>query len=194
VEQAIKDYLKQLTKENIGSSHNQTVENSKLVDFVAAKLTRQKFRKRPLVPETLETIKRKVSISIKKQRPIHLIIPFGGYKHFWNASYPHPNWAEVFHFRHIINYLDPILAVYEPGAMVEYVSEDLILPRMNNYPRKSLETYAKDFRKLLITAQNISPNNLKFNYWRVSQKIDPKVILTQVENALPTAWKNLSKQ
>jgi hypothetical protein len=197
VEQAIKDYLKQLTKENIGSSHNQTVENSKLVDFVAAKLTRQKFRKRPLVPETLETIKRKVSISIKKQRPIHLIIPFGGYKHFWNASYPHPNWAEIFHFHHITEYLEPILATYEPGVLVEYVSEDLIVPRMNNYPPKALEIYADDFRKLLSQMQKATPQNLELRFWRVSEKYDSKKIIAEVEQALPSArqnWEKLSKE
>lgn len=157
--------------------------------FVAKKLLRKKFRKQKLLEETRSDITNKVSLSIQENRPLHFAIPFGGYKHFWNPSHPRPDWAEFFTLHSLTEWLAPVLAVYVPGAIVEFISEDLILPRMNNYPEETLDQYAKGFSNLLDFYKKISPQNLRLEYYRLGDKFDKKKMTEEVEKILPTSWK-----
>lgn len=43
-----------------------------------------------------DDISQKIQLAVDANEPIYLIIIFGGYKHFWNDSYPHVDWAELF--------------------------------------------------------------------------------------------------
>lgn len=152
--------------------------------FIVNKLLRKKFRRR-IDDSVRKSIVKKVNLSIKENRPIHLIVPFGSYKHFWNPSHPETDWAEIFHFIWMTEYVAPILAVYEPGVVLEYVSEDIILPRMNNYPDEALEAYAKSFRKLIDFYQGYLPGNFKLKYWRIGDKYNKETLVSKVENLVP---------
>ena len=153
-------------------------------DFVMNKLLRKKFRRR-ISENTKKAIAEKVLSCVQNGRPIHLTIPFGGYKHFWNPSHPEPDWAEVFHFLWMTEYVSPILAVHKPGVILEYVSEDLILPLMNNYPEAALEAYSAAFRKLIKWYSKYIPDNLQIDFWRVSDKYDKRAIIDKVATLLP---------
>ena len=161
--------------------------------FIVSKLTRKKFRRRALVDKTKQAIIEKINLSIQENRSIHLVVPFGGYKHFWNPSHPEPDWAELFNFKYLTEFVSPVLSVYKPGVIIEYVSEDLILTRMNNYPEEALTLYSEIFTKLIEWYNHQTPDNLKFNYFRVKDRCDSKKLIDEVENMLPKRKEEFDK-
>lgn len=187
MQEQVNNYLKELLT-NI-KSYSLTPDEEKKAQhdkagFIIDKLMRKKVRRR-ISEETLKLTKQKVEEQVKNNLPICLVMPFGGYKHFWNTSHPEPDWAEVFHICWMIEYVLPILAIYKPGIILEYVSEDLILPRMNNYSEEVLDIYSSEFRKLLEWYSKYTPENLEFRYWRVSEKYNKQAIIDKVEALLP---------
>lgn len=157
--------------------------------FILQKLLRKKYRKQKLHPNTILDITRKVEISVDEQKPIHLVIPFGGYKHFWNSSHPQSDWAELFTLKFLTQWVSPVIAIHNPGVLVEFISEDVILSRMNNYPENSLDQYAKSFSLLLDIYKKYTPENLRIKFFRISDKYDKNKIVNQVEKLLPSSWK-----
>lgn len=160
-----------------------------LKSFIIQKISRKKFRKQKLFDNALEDITKKVELSIKGDKPLHFTIPFGGYKHFWNPSHPEADWAELFTFKFLSEWVSPILAAYKPGVIIEFISEDLILPRMNNYPDEVLEHYAKSFRALLDEYKKYVPGNLDIKFFRVGERFNKEKIVEGVESILPESWK-----
>ncbi len=161
------------------SESEQKLIDRDLVGFMMQKLSRKRFR-RKLTGDTKNKIRQKVLNSITQKKPIHFVIPFGGYKHYWNPSYPEPDWAEFFHFVWMAEYVAPILAVYKPGVILEYISEDLILNKMNNYPIEALENYSKRFKELVDWFNIKTPANFDIRYFRVSDRYSKDDIIKQV--------------
>src|SRR3989338_6113290 len=92
-----------------------------------------------------------------------------------------------------IDFVSPIVASYHAGVLLEYISEDLILTRMNNYPQASLEQYSKSFSKLLNLYAKNTPKNLQFNYFRIGDRYDKNTIIKRVEELLPERRKDFEK-
>lgn len=181
-------YLKLLLTEIM--PYEPTVEDSKSylrnkVDYIFDKLNRKKFRRKKMGQESLNNLIIKIQESIKKDSPIQLVIPFGGYKHFWSASHPEPDWAELFQFRYITEYVQPIAALYKHGVTIEYVSEDLIVPRMDNYPDKAIEIYMKKFSEVLTWYQKQLSSNIHFTVSRVSSMCDKETLINEVLSKIP---------
>lgn len=150
------------------------------VAFLMSKLMRRNFRRR-VGDDTRLAIEKKIAVNVAEKRPIHFTVPFGGYKHFWNPSHPEPDWAEVLHLRFMIDYVQPLLAVHEPGVLIEYVSEDLMMPRMDNYPESALDAYSAVFRELIDWYQQLVPANLRFDYLRERERVDVSGLVAEVE-------------
>lgn len=192
----LKQFLTTIEKYQLSEDEQKAVSRDK-VAFIVSKLTRKKFRRKKLAPQTLEAITNKVKISIEGNRPIHFVVPFGGYKHFWNSSHPEPDWAELFNFRYLTDFVAPALAVYEPGVIIEYMSEDMILTRMNNYPKAALEKYSEIFKQLIEWYNKLTPKNLEFKFFRVGDRVDKKLMIQDVEAMLPErrkAFNELSQE
>ncbi len=182
------DYLKKLLTQIEGyvpTDEDKKAFSRDKVDYIFRKIDRKKFRRKQLGQESKDHIRAKIKISVDAGKPIHLVIPFGGYKHYWNPSRPEPDWAELFNFRYITEYILPILALYEPGVTMEYMSEDMILPRMNNYPDEVIEKYIAIFKELITWYQKQVPSNLKLTFFRVSDRCDKAEIIKKVEALLP---------
>jgi hypothetical protein len=154
------------------------------VSFILEKIERKRFR-RKLTENTKQKIKEKAIQSLKENKPLHFTIPFGGYKHYWNLSYPEPDWAELFNFRFLTEYVLPILTIYKPGVIIEYISEDLIINRMNNYPRKGLEKHSQIFRRLIEWYKQYAPSNLQIKYFRAGDRCNKNKIIKEIEKVLP---------
>ncbi len=185
------DYLNKLL--TTFQPYNLTDEDQKVldrdkVDFILQKLFRKKFRKQKLHSDTIKEFKDKITTKVNQNQPIYFTIPFGGYKHYWNPSHPEPDWAELFSLKFLTDWVSPILAVYEPGVVIEFVSEDMILPRMNNYPDQALEKYSEAFSTLLSVYRKSLPANLNIKYFRVGDKCNKEEIIEQVEKLLPERW------
>ena len=168
------------------------IEND-LSRFIVDQLSRKKFRRRRLSPQTKQAISQKVEKSIQQNIPIHLVVPFGGYKHFWNKSHPNPDWAELFNFKYLTDYVQAILNTYNPGVIIEYISEDLILNKMDNYPPESLEEYSKNFTELIQWYNQKTPQNLSFEFFRVKDKCNSEDLIKKVESMLPERRKSFEK-
>ncbi len=196
MEKEANDYLKSLF-ENIQlyvltPDEEKTIKRD-MVGFIVDKLTRKKFRRKKLSENRRKDIEGKIKISVKANEPIHFTIPFGAYKHFWNNSHPEPDWAEMFNFRYLTEYVLPVLAVYKPGVILEYISEDMIMTRMDNYPSKFLEDYSKVFTKLVGWYNKLCPKNLEIKYFRVGDRCDKEKIIDIVEKLLPERRKEFDK-
>jgi hypothetical protein len=187
MEQNVNTYLKTLLTKveayQLTPAEHKKVQRDK-AGFITDKIMRKKFRRR-VGDDARKSNQEKVALSIREDRPIHFTIPVGGYKHFWNPSHPGPDWAELIHLRWMTEYVQPILATHKPGVILEYISEDLILPRMNNYPDEALEAYAVDFGKMIKWYQQQVPQNLQLRYWRVGNKHDKQAIIDKIERLLP---------
>jgi hypothetical protein len=153
--------------------------------FLIDKITRKKFRRHTLTSQTLSSVTEKIRNSVKKESPIHFVFPFGGYKHFWNLSHPEPDWAELFSLRYISDLVSPLLSAYEPGVIVEYMSEDLILNRMNNYPIKSLDLYSEIFSNLISWYKQYLPMNFDLRFFRVGDRVNKDELILEVERLIP---------
>ncbi len=160
------------------------IEGDDVAAFIVSKLMRRNFRRR-VGPDTFESVKRNVAASVKEQRPVHFVIPFCASKHFWNSSYPEPDWAELFHLHFMTEHLLPIAAAHEPGIIVEYISQDLILSRLDNYPEEALEAYSTVFPLLLKTFQALVPANFEFRYSRLAELCDGQALVDEVERSWP---------
>ena len=182
--QYLHDLLTQIEPYSPTSDDEKSFSRDK-VDYIFRKIDRKKFRRKKLGEESKNAIREKIRLSVDSNRPIHLVIPFGGYKHYWNPSHPEPDWAELFNFRYITEYVMPILALYEPGVVMEYMSEDMILPRMNNYPPEAIEKYIEVFKQLIEWYQNQVPSNLQIKFFRVSDRCKKEEIIRDVEELLP---------
>lgn len=87
------------------------------------------------------------------------------------------------------------MAVHKPGVILEYISEDLIITRMNNYPKKSIESYSKAFIQLIDWYKQFIPENLEIRYFRVGEKFDKDRLISAVEKLIPeriAEFKNLT--
>lgn len=153
--------------------------------FIAKKMTRKKFRRASLADTTYADILKNVTDSVAKGMPIHMVIPFGGYKHIWNDSQPEPDWAEVFNLRYLTDWAAPVCVAYKPGVIIEYISEDMILTRMDNYPSASLDKYFEIFSKIINWYNKKTPSNLDFRLFRVADKVDKEKLIKKVEELIP---------
>lgn len=152
--------------------------------FIVQSLSRKKFR-RKLTPKARQILKDKVIACLDAKKPIHFTIPFGGYKHFWNESHPEPDWAEIFNLVFLVEYVTPILAVHAPGVIIEYISEDLILPEMNNYPESALDAYAKNFNELVNYFNKRLLSNLQIKFFRIGDRYDKTKIIADTLSVIP---------
>ncbi len=180
-------YLESLIKEfkpYIFTEKDKELISKSKTEFAVNKLTRKKFRKHKVAEKTKEDIRDKVEKSFYENIPIHLTVPFGGYKHFWNSSYPEPDWAEIFTFNHLYNFISPLLKIYKPGVIIEFVSEDIILTKMNNYSPKALDSYSRIFSLLIEKFNNWSPENFQLKFFRISDRCDKDKMVEKIEKLL----------
>lgn len=174
-------------------------------EWIVSKLLRKRFRRSAVHPDTRATISEKVRLTLDEEVPLYIIVGFGGYKHFWNPSHPRVDFAELFNLEFMARYLAPVVAVHEPGVILEYESEDLILTLIDNYPPSALDDYAASFRGLLREFQKRAglPANFQIRFMRPQEeepyrsndyqtKLFQKIEALRAENE--KEWETLSAQ
>jgi hypothetical protein len=182
---------------DLSNEDQRVIEGGDKVDWVTQKILRKKFRKTRIYKETEDDIRRKVSLSIKEEKPLYFIILFGGYKHFWNPAYPEVDWAEFFNLNFMTEYLSPLLKIHQPGVVLDYGSEDVIMTMMDNYPPKDLDAYAESFEKMIKFCARSFPENYQVNYVRTGEKYDSRKLKEKIKRRLPEkkkAWEKLPDQ
>ncbi|HLD57511.1 MAG TPA: hypothetical protein VJA47_04345 [archaeon] len=196
---AVRTYLKDLQefpKYVLTEEDKKSIQSDRVM-WMTRKLLLKRFRKTKLYEETEKDILNKITLSIEKDEPVHLIILFGGYKHFWNPSYPRVDWAELFNLRFMSELVAPLLTVHKPGVVLDYGSEDVIMTMMDNYPEKDLDAYASSFEELLEFYTKYVPSNFKISYVRTGRKYDSDKLKNKITESLPnkrTEWDKLSSE
>ncbi len=148
IKQYIKDLLSVFPEYIVSPEDEEKIKHDR-AQWMAGKLTLKKFRKAKVTEKTKLDILQKIRMSVKENKPIHLIVCLGGYKHFWNPSAPRADWAEFFNLVFMTEYVAPVLKIYPPGVILDYESEDAIMPVIDNYPEEHLDAYAGSFRELI---------------------------------------------
>ncbi|MBI2797670.1 hypothetical protein HYX70_00015 [Candidatus Saccharibacteria bacterium] len=195
MQDSVNSYLRQLLtqiEEHAPTKDEQRKIATDKAGYIFDKLMRKKFRRR-IGETTKKDIHEKIEVSLKEGKPLHFCMPFGGYKHYWNPSHPEPDWAELFNLRYMTDYVLPVLAVHEPGVVLEYISCDVVLRVMNNYPQAALDRYFEAFGKLIDWYSQYAPKNLKINFFRTANKYDRDRLIHQIEDATPERLKEFSR-
>ncbi len=188
----INDILINFPKYTITQEDKKLIETDKAL-WITKKLFRKKFRKTKIYETTFNDILKKVTHSIENNIPIQLVILFGWYKHFWNESHPFVDRAEFFNIKFMSELVSPVLEIHTPGIKLDYASEDIIITKMNNYPRSSLNKYAKSFQQLINTFSQYFPSNFSIKYTRTGEMYDTQKLLSEVEKRLPESRNERNK-
>jgi len=157
--------------------------------WITKKITRKKFRKKSVVGVSFDDILSKIRLSISENKPIKLVFLFWWYKHFWSDSHQKANWAEFFNILFLIDLLKPVLTIYKPWVIFDYASEDVIITKMNNYPKESLELYAESFKELLEYFWKYFPENFEMNYVRTWEKYNRNELFQKIDEKLENCIK-----
>lgn len=182
---------------SLSDEDKKMIEMKGKTEWITKMLLRKKFRKTKIFEETRKDILKKVALSIKEERPLYFIILFGGYKHFWNSSYPEVDWAEFFNLNFMSEFLAPVLEVHRPGVILDYGSEDVVMTLMDNYPETDLDKYAESFEEMIKFYSKHIPNNFKINYVHTGKKYDSEKLKAKIKEKLPEKkkeWEKLSNE
>lgn len=153
----------QLTDDDL---HN--IKSQGLRLFLYKQITRKKFRRWKLPEVAKGYIDRALDACIQNNKPLHVRFRFGGYKLWRLASAPEVDWAEFFALAHYAAYLAPIVAAYQPGVKLLFMSDDMFVEGMDNVPKEDTERYYRSFNSLVVEFQKYFPKNLSFRMIRHS--------------------------
>jgi hypothetical protein len=192
----IKKYLRQLLTEM--PKYPLSIQDQKMLVknkalWITQKLARNNFRRGKITEKNQGFILKQVESSLSKEGPIYLIACFGGYKHYWNPSHPFVDWAEFFNLDFMCQYMAPILKVYPPGIILEYESEDVIIPLIDNYPPHALDDYMGSFKKLIQFFSAKLPKNFIIRTIRCQEQYDSIVLFKRIQELFPQRKKQWDK-
>lgn len=137
-------------------------------DFIYRSIMSKKFRKFSVTPEFDQHVREVIENSVGKNEPLKFSFPFGGYKLWRLEETPEADWAELFTLMYYLKWLKPISENYAPGIWFDFVSDDVIVERMNNIPKVDTESYARSFNELIDFLKAYSPENSKITLTAVS--------------------------
>ncbi len=161
------------------------------VGFLIDRITSGKFKKNKADVETIANLQRKVQEAVKANQPLKFTFPFGGYKLHSMPSYPSVDWAEFFTIAYYADYLSQIVEHYAPGAEFYFVSDEVIINRLNNLPQVDVDAYTESFKKLLEIFSKHFPRNIQFKFQRVRDIYDSEQELwDELESYIPETSNN----
>lgn len=173
-----------------------TIAKSGIVPYLTLHIFSNRYRKSSPAPEFMTDVKRRIITQVKAGKPLRFTIPTGGYKKWQLESASSVNWAELFHLRFMLEYLAPILAIYEPGCILDYYSNDWLIKHISHYPQSDLDVYAASFRALVDLLQPSFPHNLKVRYKRTVDQLNEGELMRRILANRPkieARWKALSE-
>ncbi len=194
VEKFLENKLSNIFNINNDRIFHSTTEKAR---YITDLLCKKKFRKAKISDNTKKDIYNKVLMSIEGNIPLYFVVCFGGYKHFWNKSYPKVDYAELFNLIFFSEYFAPILKIHKPGVILDYGAEDIVITLMDNFPKKDIDNYAQSFRDLISFYSKQIPANFKIIYTRNKEKYNEKDLLKIIFDKLPSkieSLKSLSKE
>lgn len=162
-----------------------------IVGFILERITSGKFKKNKVEPETLINLTRKVKEAVESQKPLKFTFPFGGYKLFSMPSAPTVDYAEFFTMAYYADYVNQVAEHYRPGVEFYFVSDEVIINRMNNVPQSDIDAYTDSFKKLMELFNQNLPQNIRFKFQRVRDLYtSERELWDEVESFMPEVQNN----
>ena len=132
----------------------------RLEELITRRLLAKKFRKSPLNSELAIRVGRTVSHCLFTGAPLRIFVPFGGYKSPSSPEFPWAGWAELFAVAGLSAVVAPICELHAAGVVIEFSSDEMIVPRLTGAERPVLADYRRDFDHVLSFTQPFLPPNL----------------------------------
>lgn len=132
----------------------------RLETLMTRRLTAKKFRKSPLDPEVAGMVARATAYALQTNRPLRLLVPFGGYKSPSSPEFPLAGWAEAFAAAGLAAVVAPICAFHAPGVIIDFSSDEAVVPRLTGAGRSILDRYREGFDHILALVRTYQRHNL----------------------------------
>jgi len=143
------------------------IPNGEVEKAILARAMSKKFRKLKADEPAIETAKKAISIAVKNNEPVRLMLFFGGNK-LWNLDEaPEIDWGELFATLYYANWAKYIAEVYAPGATIEYFSMDIAVDRLNNVLPEETQHYTGGMLELFDWIGNYLPRGVHLKYTRM---------------------------
>lgn len=197
----IEIFLKNLIQDK--NEYLLTIEDKKIIkiegvkNYIFRKLNSSKFRASSMPDELKTKVMDKITFCVENKLPIHITVPFGGFKKWQLPSYPEVDWAEVFNIILLRQYLSPIAAGYEHGVLLNYFSDEIFISKMNNIPQTDLDIYNNQFRDLLDYFSEFLPSNFKVKFSKIRDYISQEEIFNRFDKTvveLKGKWNSLPQE
>lgn len=162
--------------------------------FIYGRLTTSKYRSSSIPDELNSQIKEKIRNSISQNKPIHITVPFGGFKKWQLPTFPDIDWSEIFNLILLREYLSPIAAYYKPGVILEYFSDEIFASRMNNISQEDLDLYNDHFTQIIEFFNQFQPDNFKIKFSKIRDQISQEELFKRFEKTiveLKQNWQNI---
>lgn len=187
--ESIESYLISLIQtkpsESLSEEETQYIAKEGIEKFILSRLVHKRFRHSAPPEELRVNLQKKIHNSITLDKPIHICVTFGGYKKWQLPTYPNPDWSEVFNIVQLREYLAPIAAAYQPGVCLEYYSDEIIVPRLDQYPQEDVDSYTHQFQSLIAWFQDYLPARFTLKFSKVGDSIPYDEFWRRIENELP---------
>ncbi|MEV7908030.1 hypothetical protein, partial [Streptomyces anulatus] len=150
-------------------------------ELITHRLLAKRFRKSPLDPAVAIRVSRVVWQSLRRRRPLRLMIPMGGYKSPSSPEHPSAGWAELFAVAGFCELAAPICAVHPPGVVVDFSSDEALVPLFTGAPPKVLDDYRSAFDEILKFAGGYQPGNLVLRQSFVRDDYDVAALIRRLK-------------
>lgn len=136
-------------------------------ELLMRRLTSGKFRKSALNEDAISQIASAVKLNVAKNEPLKFTYPFGGYKSWRTEGFPNADLAEFLTMSYVARFAKYLAEVYEPGVIVQFTSDDVIIEKIDNYRKEDLDAYSKTFVEIMNLFKPHLPPNVKLEFRRV---------------------------
>lgn len=154
-------------------------------ELLMRRLTSGKFRKSALNDDAKAQLASAVNLNVSKNEPLKFTYPFGGYKSWRTEGFPNADLAEFFTISYVSRFAKYIAEVYEPGVIVQFTSDDVIIEKIDNYKKEDLDAYSNTFVEVMDLFKTHLPSNVELEFRRVVPDLySPEEYEVDVENAV----------
>lgn len=137
-----------------------------LEEAVYAKVMSKKFRKKRANDTTIMVVKRGIKTSLEKRMPLTVSFTFGGNKLWRLEEAPEADWAELFACFYFLDWMKYIASVHPYGVVLEFYSQDVAVPTLNNISLAETNQYTNSFKSIIHWLQPHLPENISMIYKR----------------------------
>lgn len=166
------EYILKELKELKKPVQHEDIGNTPIEEAIFAKVMSKKFRKLKADDETVRVAKRAIHTAVKTNKPVIVSFLFGGNKLWRFDEAPEIDWAELLAVIYYLRWMKTICSVYQPGACLDFYSEDIAVETLNNVPRVEAEQYSKTFRAMLEWLKPYIPEGVTVTYRRYAEEYE----------------------